>query len=78
MRLLLDLIRPTSGSARVLGLDTGRETVEILSLQRLPVRRTLPTPIAKAPLLHRQQQLDQLVGFENPVMKVVMRLPCIR
>jgi ABC-2 type transport system ATP-binding protein len=29
MRLLLDLIRPTSGSARVLGLDTGRESLEI-------------------------------------------------
>jgi ABC-2 type transport system ATP-binding protein len=29
MRLLLDLIKPTSGSARVLGLDTGRESVEI-------------------------------------------------
>jgi len=29
MRLLLDLIKPTSGSARVLGLDAGRESVEI-------------------------------------------------
>jgi beta-exotoxin I transport system ATP-binding protein len=29
MRLLLDLIRPSSGSACVLGLDTGRESVEI-------------------------------------------------
>ena len=29
MRLLLDLIRPTSGSASVLGLDTRRESVEI-------------------------------------------------
>jgi ABC-2 type transport system ATP-binding protein len=29
MRLLLDLIRPTSGSARVLGLDTRGQSVEI-------------------------------------------------
>jgi ABC-2 type transport system ATP-binding protein len=29
MRLLLDLIKPTSGSARVLGLDTGRDSLEI-------------------------------------------------
>ena len=29
MRLLLDLIRPTAGSARVLGLDTHRESLEI-------------------------------------------------
>jgi ABC-2 type transport system ATP-binding protein len=29
MRLLLDLIRPSSGSARVLGLDTRRESLEI-------------------------------------------------
>ncbi len=29
MRLLLDLIRPTSGSAQVLGLDTGTESLEI-------------------------------------------------
>ena len=29
MRLLLDLIRPTSGSATVLGLDTRRESLEI-------------------------------------------------
>jgi ABC-2 type transport system ATP-binding protein len=29
MRLLLDLIRPTSGSAQVLGLDTGRDSLEI-------------------------------------------------
>jgi ABC-2 type transport system ATP-binding protein len=29
MRLLLDLIRPTSGSARVLGLDTARDSLEI-------------------------------------------------
>ena len=29
MRLLLDLIRPTSGSARVLGLDSRRDSVEI-------------------------------------------------
>jgi ABC-2 type transport system ATP-binding protein len=29
MRLLLDLIRPTSGSARVLGLDTVSDSLEI-------------------------------------------------
>jgi ABC-2 type transport system ATP-binding protein len=29
MRLLLDLIRPSSGSARVLGLDTRRDSLEI-------------------------------------------------
>jgi beta-exotoxin I transport system ATP-binding protein len=29
MRLLLDLIRPTSGSARVLGLDSSRASIEI-------------------------------------------------
>lgn len=29
IRLLLDLIRPTAGSARILGLDTGRDSVQI-------------------------------------------------
>jgi ABC-type multidrug transport system ATPase subunit len=29
MRLLLDLIKPTSGSARILGLDTTAESLEI-------------------------------------------------
>ena len=29
MRLLVDLIKPTSGSARVLGLDTTKESLEI-------------------------------------------------
>jgi ABC-2 type transport system ATP-binding protein len=29
MRLLLDLIRPTAGSARVLGFDTGKSSIEV-------------------------------------------------
>src|SRR6185437_4379128 len=29
MRLLLDLIKPTSGSARVFGRDSGKESLEI-------------------------------------------------
>jgi ABC-2 type transport system ATP-binding protein len=55
IRLLLDLIRPTSGSARVLGLDTRRESVEIR-------RRVgfLPGDLALYPKLNGRAVLDYL------------------
>jgi ABC-2 type transport system ATP-binding protein len=64
MRLLLDLIKPTSGSARVLGLDTGRESVEIR-------RRVgfLPGDLALYPRLTGRTVLDylgQLRGGVDP------------
>jgi ABC-2 type transport system ATP-binding protein len=55
IRLLLDLIRPTSGSACVLGLDTRRESVEI--------RRQvgfLPGDLALYPKLNGRAMLDYL------------------
>jgi ABC-2 type transport system ATP-binding protein len=55
MRLLLDLIRPTSGTARVLGLDTRKESVEIR-------RRVgfLPGDLALYPKLNGRAVLDYL------------------
>ncbi len=64
MRLLLDLIRPTSGSARVLGLDTARNSFEIR-------RRVgfLPGDLALYPKLTGRVVLDyfaQLRGGVDP------------
>jgi ABC-2 type transport system ATP-binding protein len=62
MRLLLDLIRPTSGSARVLGLDAGRESVEIR-------RRVgfLPGDLALYPKLTGRVVLDYLAQLRGGV-----------
>jgi ABC-2 type transport system ATP-binding protein len=55
MRLLLDLIRPTSGSARVLGLDTRKDSVEIR--RRIGF---LPGDLALYPKLTGRAVLDYL------------------
>lgn len=62
MRLLLDLIKPTSGSVRVLGLDTGRESVEIR-------RRVgfLPGDLALYPKLTGRAVLDYLAQLRGGV-----------
>ena len=62
MRLLLDLIKPTSGSARVLGLDTGRESLEIR-------RRVgfLPGDLALYPKLTGRVVLDYLAQLRGGV-----------
>jgi ABC-2 type transport system ATP-binding protein len=62
MRLLLDLIRPTSGSARVLGLDTRTESVEIR-------RRVgfLPGDMALYPKLTGRAMLDYLAQLRGGV-----------
>ena len=62
MRLLLDLIRPTSGSARVLGLDTRRESLEIR-------RRVgfLPGDLALHPKLTGRALLDHLAQLRGGV-----------
>jgi ABC-2 type transport system ATP-binding protein len=62
MRLLLDLIRPTSGSARVLGLDTRTETIEIR-------RRVgfLPGDLALYPKLSGRAVLDHLAQLRGGV-----------
>jgi ABC-2 type transport system ATP-binding protein len=62
MRLLLDLIRPTSGSARVLGLDSRKESVEIR-------RRVgfLPGDMALYPKLSGRAVLDYLAQLRGGV-----------
>jgi ABC-2 type transport system ATP-binding protein len=62
MRLLLDLIRPSSGSARVLGLDTVRESLEIR-------RRVgfLPGDLALYPKLTGRAMLDYLAQLRGGV-----------
>jgi ABC-2 type transport system ATP-binding protein len=62
MRLLLDLIRPTSGSARILGLDTQRESIEIR-------RRVgfLPGDLALYPKLTGRAMLDYLAQLRGGV-----------
>ncbi len=62
MRLLLDLIRPTSGSARVLGLDTHRESVAIR-------RRVgfLPGELALYPKLTGRVVLDYFARLRGGV-----------
>ena len=67
MRLLLDLIRPTSGSARVLGLDTRRGSLEIR--RRIGF---LPGDLALYPKLTGRAVLDylaQLRGGVDPRMR---------
>jgi ABC-2 type transport system ATP-binding protein len=62
LRLLLDLIRPTSGSARVLGLDSRRGSVEIH-------RRVgfLPGDLALYPKLTGRAMLDYLAQLRGGV-----------
>jgi ABC-2 type transport system ATP-binding protein len=62
MRLLLDLIRPTSGSARVLGLDTVSDSLEIR-------RRVgfLPGDLALYPKLTGRAMLDYLAQLRGGV-----------
>jgi len=62
MRLLLDLIRPTSGSARVLGLDTVSQSLEIR-------RRVgfLPGDLALYPKLTGRAMLDYLAQLRGGV-----------
>jgi len=62
MRLLLDLIRPTSGSARVLGLDTRRESIEIR--RRIGF---LPGDLALYPKLSGRVVLDHLAQLRGGV-----------
>jgi ABC-2 type transport system ATP-binding protein len=62
MRLLLDLIKPTSGSARVLGFDTASESLEIR-------RRVgfLPGDLALYPKLNGRAVLDYLAQLRGGV-----------
>jgi ABC-2 type transport system ATP-binding protein len=62
MRLLLDLIKPTSGSARVLGLDTSTNSLEIR-------RRVgfLPGDLALYPKLTGRMVLDYLAHLRGGV-----------
>ncbi len=67
MRLLLDLIRPTSGSAQLLGLDAGRQSLEIR-------RRVgfLPGDLALYPKLTGRavlRYLAQLRGTVDPRLR---------
>jgi len=62
MRLLLDLIRPTSGSARVLGLDTRADSVEIR--RRIGF---LPGDLALYPKLTGRAVLDYLAQLRGGV-----------
>jgi ABC-2 type transport system ATP-binding protein len=62
MRLLLDLIKPTSGSLRVLGLDPGKESIEIR-------RRVgfLPGDLALYPKLSGRAVLDYFARVRGGV-----------
>ncbi len=62
MRLLLDLIKPTAGSARVLGLDTSTDSLEIR-------RRVgfLPGDLALYPKLTGRAVLDYLAELRGGV-----------
>ncbi len=62
MRLLLDLIKPTSGSARILGLDTAEQSLEIR-------RRVgfLPGDFALYPKLTGRAVLDYLARLRGGV-----------
>ena len=62
LRLLLDLIRPTAGAARVLGLDTVRDSLEIR-------RRVgfLPGDLALYPTLTGRVVLDYLADLRGGV-----------
>jgi ABC-2 type transport system ATP-binding protein len=66
MRLLLDLIRPSSGSARILGLDTIKDS--------LAIRRRvgfLPGDFAMYPKVTGGAMLDYLAGLRGGVDKRV-------
>jgi ABC-2 type transport system ATP-binding protein len=62
MRLLLDLIKPTAGSASILGLDTGRDSLAIR-------RRTgfLPGDLAMYPKLRGRDMLAFLARLRGGV-----------
>jgi ABC-2 type transport system ATP-binding protein len=62
MRLLLDLIKPTSGSARVLGLDSSRDSLEIR-------RRVgfLPGDLALYPKLTGRAVLDYFAELRGGI-----------
>ncbi len=62
MRLLLDLIKPTAGSARVLGLDASKDSIEIR-------RRVgfLPGDLAMYPKLSGRVVLDYLARLRGGV-----------
>ncbi len=62
MRLLLDLIKPTAGSARVLGLDVSKDSIEIR-------RRVgfLPGDLAMYPKLSGRVVLDYLARLRGGV-----------
>jgi ABC-2 type transport system ATP-binding protein len=62
MRLLLDLIRPTSGAASILGLDTRRESLEIR--RRIGF---LPGDLSLYPKLRGREVLDHLASLRGPV-----------
>ena len=62
MRLLLDLIRPTSGSASILGLDTRRRSLEIR--RRIGF---LPGDFALYPKLTGATMLDYLAALRGGV-----------
>jgi ABC-2 type transport system ATP-binding protein len=62
MRLLLDLIKPTSGSARVLGLDTVTDSLEIR--RRIGF---LPGDLAMYPKLTGRAMLDYLGALRGGV-----------
>ena len=62
MRLLLDLIRPTSGSARVVGLDTVMDSLEIRTRVGF-----LPGDLALYPKLTGRAMLDYLAELRGGV-----------
>lgn len=62
MRLLLDLIRPTSGSARVVGLDTVKDSLEIRTRVGF-----LPGDLALYPKLTGRAMLDYLAELRGGV-----------
>ena len=66
MRLLLDLIRPTSGTAEVLGLDTRAGSLEIRG--RIGF---LPGELALYPKLRGRQMLDYLAAIRGGVARRV-------
>ena len=62
MRLLLDLIKPTAGSARVLGWDVGKHSIEVR--QRVGF---LPGDLAMYPKLPGRVVLDYLAHLRGAV-----------
>src|SRR5262249_60604739 len=64
MRLLLDLIRPTSGTAAILGLDTRAESLEIR--RRIGF---LPGELALYPKLTGPQNIDHLAEIRGGVAR---------